>query len=271
MKFCYLDESGIGAEPISVMVGIITDHHRMRLTKNDWRSLLQTLSSTTGRNITEIHTHELYAGNSPFRQLTSQQRSDLINQIFKWLSDRKHSVFFTAVEKSIFLPKINTEPFYQDIGSLWRHMAFHMALTLQKYCQNFEKNKGNCVMIFDNKVTDQARFTKLILNPPSWSDSYYAKKRKQDQLDQVVDVPHFVDSKQVGLIQLADFLSFFLRKHIELTIGTHQPKFEGEPAVISGYANQTFKLAIPKSNSFLSKGRCPAADYFHRYAPACIR
>jgi len=31
MKFCYLDESGIGDEPYAVMVGIIVDAQRMHV------------------------------------------------------------------------------------------------------------------------------------------------------------------------------------------------------------------------------------------------
>ncbi len=271
MKFCYIDESGTGQEQIAVMVGIITDHHRMRPTKSDWNDLLSRLSHAAGRRIPEIHTHELYAGNSPFRNLQPQQRADLINSIFNWLSDRKHSIVFTALDKSAFMANRGQEPFYQDLGSLWRHMAFHIALSLQKYHQTFDKNKGNCVMIFDNKVHDQTEFTKLILNPPDWSDTYYKKGKKQDKLDQIIDVPHFVDSKQVGLIQLADFLCYFLRKHLELSHNYTQPKFVGEDTVMSGYANQTLKLAIPKANIFLSKSRCPAADYFYRYSSTHVR
>lgn len=113
---------------------------------------------------------------------------------------------------------------------MWRHMAFHMTLSLQKYLQGFDKNKGNSVLIFDNKVSDQTAFTKLLLNPPSWSDTYYKKAKKQEQLDQIVDVPHFVDSKQVGLIQLADFLCYFLRRHIEFSLALRPPKYQGEEA-----------------------------------------
>ena len=271
MKFCYLDESGTGSEPIAVMVGIITDHHRMKPTKSDWNTLLKTLSDTTGRQVKEIHTLDLYAGNSPFRQLDSTQRTHLINEIFKWLKERKHDIVYTAVNKLDFVTNIQQELFFKDIGTLWRHMAFHTALSLQKYLQGFEKNKGNCVLIFDNKVNDQEKFTRLILNPPQWSDTYYDKRRKQEQLDQIVDVPHFVDSKEVGLIQLADFLCFFLRKHIELELKLATPKYDGEGSIIKEYVEKSFKLSIPKTNIFLNKGRCSAADYFHKYAPTIIR
>lgn len=271
MKFCYIDESGTGDEPISVMVGVLTDHHRMNPTKSDWRTLLKTLTEAVGKPVKEIHTKDLYAGNSPFRQLTPEQRSNLIRQIFQWLGDRKHSIVYSAVEKAIFFNGVKNNPFHEDLGTLWRHMAFHVTLALQKYGQTFEKNKGNTVLIFDNKVSDQRNFTKLLLNPPSWSDSYYAKKKKQEQLDQIVDVPHFVDSKEVALIQLADFLCYFLRKHLELSLGYVAPKFEDEIEVMNKYASNTLELAIPKSNIFLNRGRCPASEHFYKFAPNTIR
>lgn len=159
MKFCYIDESGTGDEPIAVMVGILTDHHRMNPTKSDWRALLNTLTEAVGKPVTEIHTKDLYAGNSPFRQLTPEQRSNLIGQIFQWLRDRKHSIVFTAVDKANLAANRDSEAFHADLGTLWRHMAFHVTLALQKHGQTFKKNKGNTVLIFDNKVTDQRSFT----------------------------------------------------------------------------------------------------------------
>jgi hypothetical protein len=146
-------------------------------------------------------------------------------------------------------------------------MAFHMTLSLQKHLQNFDKNKGNTVLIFDNKVNDQSAFTKLLLNPPVWSDTYYSKAKRQEQLDQIVDVPHFVDSKQVGLIQLADFLCYFLRRHIKFALGLKQAKYQGEDANFLNYYQSTMNLSIPKANIFLSKGRCDASSYFCKYAP----
>jgi len=271
MKFCYLDESGTGDEPIAVMVGIITDHHRMNPTKSDWKALLNALTEAVGKPVHEIHTKDLYVGNSPFRQLTPEQRSNLIAQIFKWLKDRKHSVVYTAVNKAYYQANRDNEVFHADLGTLWRHMAFHMTLALQKFGQTFEKNKGNSVLIFDNKVNDQRNFTKLLLNPPAWSDTYYGKKKRQEQLDQIVDVPHFVDSKEVALIQLADFLCYFLRKNLELAEGLVAPKFDGEAAVINSYTQNTLALAIPKSNIFMNRSRCPAAEYFYKFAPTTIR
>jgi hypothetical protein len=97
----------------------------MKATKSDWRALLKTLSETVGKPVHEIHAKDLFAGNSPFRQLTPEERSNLI--------------------------------------------------------------------------------------------------------------------------------------------------FDGEIDVIKGYVDNTLRLAIPKSNLFLNRGRCPASDYFYRFAPTRIR
>ena len=111
MKFCYLDESGTGEEPIAVMAGVIADATRMHVTKTHWSSLLETLSMIIGRSIHEIHTKDFYSGNSPWRDLNGNQRSKIITAIFSWLHETKHHVVFTAVDKTIFLAEFKKEPF----------------------------------------------------------------------------------------------------------------------------------------------------------------
>lgn len=270
MKFCYLDESGIGDEPIGIMVGIITDSIRMHPTKKDWIELLSELSNITGRTITEIHTRDLYRGNTPWRGLNGQQRSDIIDGILKWLQDRKHSLVYSIVDKTKFNQDFSKEAEYSDIVNIWRFMAFHVTLAIQRAHQKYSKNKGHTLLIFDREVREQKEFTNLILNPPTWSDSYYGKKKKQDRLDQIIDVPHFVDSTQVALIQLADFIAYFLRHHFELQLGLTNEKYNGEKDKIAIWANLGLNMSIPKSNMYLSKGRCPASELFCKYAPTII-
>jgi hypothetical protein len=270
VKFCYLDESGTGEEPIAVMAGVITDATRMRVTKLHWSNLLGALSEIIGREIQEIHTRDFYSGNSPWRDLNGNQRSEIIPSIFAWLRDRKHHFVFTAVNKRIFEKQFHEEPVADSIGTLWRFMALHITLSLQKHLQKEQRNKGNTVLILDNEEKEKARFSDLVLNPPDWTDSYYNRGKKQDKLDQIVDVPHFVDSRDVGLIQLADFICFFLRKHIELQLGLAKPAYKDEIVRVEAWAKQILAQSIPKSCVYLSKGRCEAAELFYKYAPECI-
>lgn len=278
MQFIYIDESGIGQERISVMVGVVADSHRMRKTKEHWNNLLSNLSNIIGRNIKEIHTRDFYSGNSPWRDLDGDQRSDIITEIFNWLTNRRHSIVISAVDKNEFYRSFQNENCANEISTLWRFMAFHLSLSIQKRYQGSPRGRnrtinltGHTVLIFDNEEREQKHFTDLLLNPPDWSDTYYDKKPNQEKLSQIVDVPHFVDSRDVGLIQLADFICFFLRKYIELQMGHIDPEYDDELEKANIWANQILNQLIPKNNIYMSRGRCECADLFYKYAPSVLR
>lgn len=278
MQFIYIDESGLGEEPIAVMVGIAADSHRMRVTKEHWSGLLKSLSKIIGQEIDEIHTRDFYSGNSPWRDLKGQQRSEIIEAIFVWLRQRRHSIVYTAVDKNLLRQGFSNEAYYSNIKTLWRFMALHLSLSIQKKYQGAVRGNrrtinhtGHCTLIFDNENKEEKRFTDLLLNAPDWTDSYYDRKPSQEKFSQIIDVPHFVDSKDVGLIQLADFMCFFLRRHIELSMGYSQPDYKDEFIKVSRWASMLLEVSIPKSNIFISRGRCECADLFYRYAPPSVR
>jgi len=278
MQFIYIDESGTGNEPIGVMAGVIADSHRMRVTKQAWNGLLLALSEIIGREISEIHTRDSYSGNSPWRDLNGHQRSAIIDAIFRWLHQRRHSIVYTAVDKANFREAFSDEPCFDDVKTLWRFMALHLSLSIQKCYQGAPRGNrrtinqtGHCVLIFDNENREEERFTDLLLNAPDWTDSYYDKKASQDKFCQIVDVPHFVDSRDVGLIQLADFICFFLRKYIELDLGYVEPAYDDEIEKVGSWTEVILGQAIARRNIFLSRGRCECADLFYRYAPENIR
>lgn len=278
MKFVYIDESGMGDEPIGVMVGVVADSHRMRVTKQDWNGLLLTLSEIIGREICEIHTRNFYSGNSPWRDLDGHQRSEIIGAIFRWLHERRHSIVYSAVDKTKFNETFHDEQFFDDVKTLWRFMALHLSLSIQKCYQGAPRGNrrkinqtGHCVLIFDNENKEEKHFTDLLLNAPDWTDSYYDRKSSQDKFCQIVDVPHFVDSRDVGLIQLADFICFFLRKYIELYLDYVEPAYDDETQKVEGWTEMILDRAIAKRNIFLNKGRCECADLFYQYAPENIR
>ena len=270
MKFCYLDESGTGTEPFAVMVGVLVDSKRMNLTKVHWEELLFILSKIVDRKITEIHTCDFYAGNGPWRDIKGGQRAAIITAVFDWLQERKHHLVYSAVDKVKFKRDFQYESYAKQVGSLWRLMALHCVLAIQKNFQNSVGNKGNTVLIFDNKDQEAKGFTELVKEPPDWTDSYYNRAPKQGQLDQIVDVPYFGDSRQVGLIQVADFISFFVRRFVEIREGAISPDYPDEPERLSGWIATAMASAISKLAIYPSKRRCECADIFYRYAPKCL-
>lgn len=278
MKFIYVDESGTGEEPIAVMSGVIADAYRMRKTKQHWEDLLYSLEQITGFDIDEFHTHRFYPGNGLWRTIDGGDRATIIELILKWLAERKHDVVYTCIDKQKFQNQFNGHEFGQDLDSLWKTMAFHLTLSIQKHLQGAatsgtrrkKASKRNAVLVFDHQHREQEYFTDLLLDPPEWSQTYYDKVKHQLELGKIIDVPHFVDSTKVGLIQLADFISYFLRKFLEIENGYEKESYDGEYEKLSKWKDMIDSRCIRKSNMYLKRGRCDAAQFFYDLAPETL-
>jgi hypothetical protein len=270
MKVCYCDESGTGDEPIAVMVGVIVDAQRMHVTKSDWKTLLQKLARIVGKPIEEIHTRDFYAGNEKWRSLPGLQRSEIITATFEWLRDRKHDVVYVGVEKSKYFESQKAGLLPEGANTLWRFMGLHLMLAVQKAHQRLEKTKGHTIFVFDNEERERMRFTDLIASPPAWTDSYYERGKHDARLDQVIDVPYFGDSTEVHLLQVADFVAFFLRRHAEIAAGYSKERYDQEGDKIANW------LATLKACSFAPRfvypatGRCECSNLFYKHAPEVL-
>jgi hypothetical protein len=227
------------------------------------------LSEILGKQISEIHTADFYTGNGVWHRLDGSIRAKIIGTIFDWLKARNHKIVYTSVDKSKFKTEFFKEPHANDVGTLWRFMALHICLALQKHHQTITEHKGHTLLIFDTQGIEADEFIKLIKNPPQWTDTYYGRYGRREKLDQIIDVPYFGDSRHVGLIQVADFVSFFIRKYVEIKTGS-PPDYVDEPRLIEEWAKIALKQSIPSSSIYLKKGRCECSDLFYRYAPACL-
>lgn len=266
MKFCYLDESGMGEEPFATMAGVIVDAARMGVTKADWVDFVSQLSNRVGKQIQELHANDFFQGNGMWKSMPGQERKEFINSVLGWVQDRKHELVFSAVDKSLFKKEFSKEKFGTELKNYWQLMAVHIALCLQKNFQRHEKNKGNFLLIFD-KAKSSDEFAGFLLSMPEWTDTFYKRGKKQPKLDQLVDVPHFVDSKHVGLVQLADLITLIVRKYIELKSG-RAPAYTGEMEDMERWMSVVDSMSVQRH---LSRGRCPAGEFFYKYYPACLK
>jgi len=271
VKLCYCDESGTGEEPIATMVGIVVDAGRMHLTKAHWVELLKILSKMAGHQIEELHTRDFYSGNGVFRSIDGATRAQVISAIFDWIRERKHHIVYSSVLKSSYFKAYKAQEIPDELNTLWRFLGFHLILAMQNRCQGEEKNKGHTIFVFDNEEREKMRFTDIIMRPPSWSDEYYSREKKQGQLDQIVDVPYFGDSKEVSLIQLADFVSFFLRRYAEIEEELVPAKYDDEKERLSGWIDAIRSRSIGRRFIYRKTGRQYAHDLFYDNAPPSIR
>ena len=244
MKFCYADESGHGSEYV-VVVGVIVDAIRMHRTKDDWQVLIEQLDVTSGGRVPELKGGDLYRGNDYWRRWDGGERTRLIEQIIKWMVDRKHSVTFGAVSKSR-LADFPEDPGLNGLrGSTeWSIAALHLILGVQKQYQREKQNKGNTVFVFDN-ACEHLEILNLVLNPPDVTGPFYNQTNKQTALDQVIDVPYFADSRHVGLIQVADLFAYLIRLYAELSDGVMDEKFSGELEQLGTWIHSFKTVLLP--------------------------
>jgi hypothetical protein len=267
MKICYCDESGIGDEPVAVMAGVVVDSQRMHVTKEHWEQLLSDLSEIVKRKVTEFHTREFYPGRGVWSDLDGESRSEVITAIAQWLNDRKHHVVFSAVNKVELQKSIEAGKIPKEVRTVWRFIGLHLVLSVQREFQKHEKTKGHTIFIFDNEKQEEMIFSDLIKNPPNWSDTYYSRTKKDDSLSHIVDVPYFADSRHVALIQVADFLAFFMRRFIEIADGHTNEKYDGEFKKLESWVKLISSRVITTSSIYPSRGRCECAEMFHSHAP----
>jgi len=271
VNLCYCDESGTGEEPIATMVGIVVDASRMHLTKAEWGELLKKLSERVGHQIVELHTRDFYSGNGVFRDIDGAARARTISFIFEWLTDRKHHVVYSSVVKDSYYQALKAQEIPDELNTPWRFLGFHLILAMQKRCMRDPRNKGHTIFVFDNEEREKMRFTDIILRPPAWSDAYYSRKARAEQLDQIVDVPYFGDSKEVSLIQLADFAAFFLRRYAEIKEGLVPAKYADEEQRVSEWVAEFASRSIGSACIYPKTQRQYAEDLFYLRAPTSIR
>jgi hypothetical protein len=271
MKLCYFDESGTGQEPIAVVVGVVVDSQRMHVTKEHWSELMDRLSEIVHKKLVELHTKDFYVGGGPFRGTAGADRANYITQIIDWFCDRKHTFVYSAVHKATYEAARSLGTIPAELKSPWQAAAFHALLSLQRAHQVQEKTKGHTLLVFDNKGHEEGPLADLMAAPPSWSDSYYSKGKKQDRLSHLVDSPYFAESHRVPMIQVADFLAYFLRRYAELQEGHATAKYPEEEERITEWVQKLATRSIGSNNMYPARSRCSTAEIFYAHCPKSLR
>jgi len=268
MHFCYVDESGTGNSRYPTMAGVILNANRMHKTKKHWEVALNDFVTKQGKKMIEFKAKEFYRGKGVWRGTSVNDRLQMIAVILNWLSKRHHTIVFSGVDKNRFEEVKTKCDKTKEIGSLWRVMAAHLALSIQKANKSRGNIKGHTVLVFDNAFTEMDKFNDLILNSPDWFDTYYKKNAKDVKLNQIVDVPYYADSKKVPLLQIADLISFIIRRYVEIKQGEKAEDWEEE--ALEEYIKIINKMSFNKSTIYPER-QCNCAEYFYDLAPEPIR
>lgn len=268
MKFCYLDETGTGQDTVIVLVGVIVDIQRMNRTKQEWQDLFVSIARVAKKDINEIHAKDLLAGNHAWRGVDVVDRDRVVDLVLNWLIERNHKITFSAIDRERF--KVSTDMRRTVLDNEWCAAAFHIMLGIQKAHQTNEKNKGHTLFIFDMGKNPSQIIT-LVREPPDWSDSYYGREKKQERLDQIIDVPFFADSEHVPLIQIADLIGYIFRRWADLNDYGQSEKYVGELAKFEKWIEKIKAVCLKASYRYMKRGGCDTARFYYELSPASLR
>lgn len=266
MKFVYIDESGKDDAQFAVLCGVAFDHHRMKKTKLAWIKFIKWLN-TKGVPVSELHASEFFAGKGVwYKKFDASKRKELITYIIKWLGLRSHEFCVVAVDKEKFSEaKKNSK--HVVYTNLWFFLSTHLLFAFSKRYQGEHGVKGDFVAVFDEGCVG-GEFNKFIISDMA-KDLFKEYLGKKGDI-KLSDVPFSANSKFSSLIQIADFVTFFVRRKNELENGSKE-KYIGEKVDIDRFYKELVKSRIEQRFVYKKTQRSIVENLFYDLAPEFIR
>ena len=223
----------------------------------------------------EIHAKDLIPGRGAWSGVDASMRHKVVDTILDWLLERKHKFTFAAIDKTSFANLAATDERRKDLKDERIAAAFHIVLSLQKAHQIRKKPKSKKMTVKENKKTsaghtvlifdsgkEPERLVELVVNPPSWSDSYYGYSGHGNRLDQIIDVPYYAGSHRVPLLQISDLICYILRYYSDyVDFGKHSSR----PDVFvhyKGWTERISNLCIGRSDRYMKSRACDTSKFF---------
>lgn len=272
MKLAFLDESGTSNDGVSVIAGVVIDAYRIHSTRREWIDILDEMAKLAGKPVCEFHMRDVYGGRKEWGSAGPENRGKAIDRVLDWLSGKGHRIVFSATTRSAFDSRIASGCLLsRELGSRWVAEAFHIALAINKANKGMKSNKGKSILVFDRGSGYERTLSELLATPPEWSDTYYAKKKKEEQLVEIMDTSFFADSVHAPLIQLADAVAFILRRLAEIRDLGQKERFKRECEQLERWLAKIQAIIQPTAHRYKKTGRCKCADLFWDLAPPTLR
>lgn len=271
MKFCYVDESGLlDGDPCFIGVGIVGDAQRIHRTRDAFQNIFSEIGGMFEANLKELKGAKLLMGRDRWRNITPEIRKSLCEGFCHWISDRKHHLVLSAIDKERYSGSLSElpEPMRKDV---WVSGMAHIALQLQKAHQNQKNNKGKTLLLIDDNKRFADHLSELLFAPPEWTDSYYDRGKKQECLDQIVDSAFAVKSHHAGLVQVADLFALVFRRFAELNDYGSPEVWTGERVFISGLVEILKTRLLPVATRWPRRTKSASAMWFNAVAPASLK
>lgn len=272
MKTCYVDESGNNTQdPCLIMVGVVVDAARLNRTREEFAEVFDIVQGLFHDNLKELKGAKMIFGRDRWRKIDPVIRKRIGQFFCNWLTTRKHYLAVSAIDRFRFTSSNGCTCTVDVDNNPWLAASLHIALQLQKHHQAVKGNKGHTFLFIDENKKEADRLTELLFSPPSWTDQYYDRGKKQTQLDQLIDSAFAVRSHHAGLVQVADLFAFMLRRYVELNDYDIDEQWDGERQLINGYAKVLAPRMLPLSTRWPKMPQCDCTRWYNELAPDSLK
>jgi hypothetical protein len=256
-------------DPCFIAVGIIVDAARLNRTKEAFGDIFEKVGSLFPEEIKELKASKLLLGRDRWRNVDPCIRQTICESLCYWIGHRKHALILTAIDRSRYNETVTQAPQELQRG-FWVAGMTHLALQLQKLHQSEHNNKGRTILLIDDNKQFADHLAEVLWSPPAWTDTYYERGRKQEQLDQLIDSAFAVKSHHAGMVQVADLFALLFRRYAEIRDYHSAEEWTGEREYIDKLVRALTASLTSSSIRWPKRNTSPCAAWFNKLAPASL-
>ncbi len=231
MHLLYLDESGSTSnqnEKHFILAGVAVFERTLHY-------LIKGIDETMDNaNLSDYELHGspiLGAREEPWKSMHRPDRIELISKVLKIVEKNKRG----CVAFGIVLEKDNLKDTEDPMEWAFEQIATRFDMFLKRQNQETPDNKQRGIIIMD-KSSDEKKLQGLVKR-------FRTGGTRWGRLNNISEVPMFVDSKAARIIQLADLVAFALWRRYEFKDTTFfdiiAPNFDSEGRKIHGLLHKT--------------------------------
>ncbi len=282
MYFLYIDESGYTGnrlddanQPVLAMAGILVNQYHWRKSWEDFKQFCDEFRNKFGVDFKELRAADVYAGRGQWSN-ASHSRHELLEYCLNWMKVRPHRIISAAVVKKSLeserdpLQKMLFRSNKNNLSKLSPYLlsALHLSLMFQRYleCLGQEAYKALGMIIFDEQKQEQDALLDLLISPPK-SVTGFTNRISKEGFCCIMDNAYFMGSHCSSFIQLADIISFVIRKFAELEMGSTE-SYKGEKNKIEDWFSTIKNSFIEKRHRFPVS--CKVVETYRKITPKIL-
>lgn len=223
MHFYYIDEAGCNGRdldnpesPIFVLGSLIVSDEKWNTTNGKFAEVISDYFEVVPGNF-ELHTEQLLSpdGEDPFEGHDRERRNGLANQLLDLLIEKSHHTAYFAIDKRTLADNIPPDiaiKDYLDFSAPYL-ISFDYLLSLFEWYTKVKLGQSaRAMIILDEKEEFQAEIRSVVKY-----QKYEVPASRR--LKWIVEFSYPVSSHSNPMVQLADLISYLIKKYLEIENG----------------------------------------------------